>query len=151
MFIVNITTSDQRHLSAHEKAENIASAIRLFEVVCPDGNYGCHHGYIASLEMLHSLYLWLDGEKDGAFGALDRARDHDLKFISVCEEGVARYTAPLVRLAEERPTCSAEQARQDYQTMAEDWPWWEVPEAEQVKAEMQANPRWEEWASGILE
>lgn len=151
VFIVNITTSDQRHLSAHEKAENIASAIRLFEVVCPDGNYGCHHGYIASLEMLHSLYLWLDGEKDGAFGALDRARDHDLKFISVCEEGVARYTAPLVRLAEERPTCSAEQARQDYQTMAEDWPWWEVPEAEQVKAEMQADPRWEKWVSGILE
>ena len=147
VFIVNITTADQRHLSAHEKAGCIASAIRLFETICPDGNYGCHHGYIASLEMLHSLYLWLDGQKDAAFVALDRARENGLKCIQVCEDGVAHYTAPLVRLAEEKPGCSAEEARQDYRTMAEDWPWWTVPEVEQVKAEIQADPRWAAWVA----
>lgn len=149
VFIVNITTGDQRHLSAGEKAACLASAIRLFATICPDGNYGCHHGYIASLEMLLSLYLWLDGQKDAAFAALDKARENDLKFIQVCEDGVARYTAPLVRLAEERPSCDADAARQDYRTLAEDWPWWTVPEAEQVKAEMQADPRWAEWAASI--
>ena len=147
VLIVNITTGDQRHLSAHEKAENIASAIRLFEVVCPDGNFGCHHGYVVSLELLHSLYLWLDGQKDEAFAALDRAREHGLKLIQVCEDGVARYTAPLVRLAAEKPWCSADDARQDYQTLAEDWPWWSVPEEEQVKAEIQADPRWDTWVA----
>lgn len=145
-FILSITTSDQQHLSAKEKAENIASAIRLFELVCPDGNYGCYHAYIASLEMLLSLYLWLDQQKDAAFAALDRARENSLKYIAVCEDGIAQYTAPLVRLAEEIP-CDAELARQDYQTMAEDWPWWNVPEVDQVKAEMQADPRWAEWVS----
>lgn len=147
VLIVNITTGDQRHLSTHEKAENIASAIRLFEVVCPDGNFGCHHGYVVSLELLHSLYLWLDGQKDEAFAALDRAREHGLKLIQVCEDGVARYTAPLVRLAAEKPWCSADDARQDYQTLAEDWPWWSVPEEEQVKAEIQADPRWDTWVA----
>ena len=147
VFIVNITTADQQHLSAHEKAECIASAIRLFETICPDGNYGCHHGYISSLEMLHSLYLWLDGQKDAAFAALNRARENGMKCIQVCEDGVAHYTAPLVRLAEEKPGCSSEEARQDYRTMAEDWPWWTVPEVEQVKAEMQADPRWDAWVS----
>ncbi len=147
VFIVNITTGDQRHLSAHEKAEGIASAIRLFATVCPDGNYGCHHGYVVSLEMLHSLYLWLDDRKDEAFAALDRAREHGLRLIQICEDGVARYTAPLVRLAEEKATCSAEEARQDFSTMAEDWPWWSVPEVEQVKSEMQADPRWDEWVA----
>ena len=147
VFIVNITTADQQHLSAHEKAGCIASAIRLFETICPDGNYGCHHGYIASLEMLHSLYLWLDGQKDAAFVALDRARGNGMKCIQVCEDGVAHYTAPLVRLAEEKPGCSAEEARQDYRTMAEDWPWWTVPEVEQVKAEIQADPRWAAWVA----
>lgn len=147
VLIVNITTGDQQHLSAHEKAENIASAIRLFEVVCSDGNIGCHHGYVVCLELLHSLYLWLDNRKDEAFAALDRATEHGLKLIEVCENGVARYTAPLVRLAEEKPGCNAESARQDYLTMAEDWPWWSVPEAEQVKAEMQADPRWDAWVS----
>ena len=147
VFIVNITTADQQHLSAHEKAECIASAIRLFETICPDGNYGCHHGYIASLEMLHSLYLWLDGQKDAAFAALDRARENGLKCIQIGEKGVANYTAPLVRLAEEKPGYSADEARQDYRTMAEDWPWWTVPEVEQVKAEIQADPRWTVWAA----
>lgn len=149
VFIVNITTADQQHLSAHEKAGCIASAIRLFEIICPDGNYGCHHGYIASLEMLHSLYLWLDGQKDAAFAALGRARENGMKCIQVCEDGVAHYTAPLVRLAEEKTGCSSEEARQDFRTMSEDWPWWTVPEAEQVKAEMQADPRWDEWVASI--
>ena len=63
VLIVNITAGDQQHLSAHEKAENIASAIHLFEVICPDGNFGCHHAYVLSLELLHSLYLWLDNRK----------------------------------------------------------------------------------------
>lgn len=145
VFIVNITTADQQHLSSHEKAGCIASAIRLFETICPDGNYGCHHGYIASLEMLHSLYLWLDGQKDAAFAALGRARENGMKCIQVCEDGVAHYSAPLVRLAEEKPGCSSEEARQDYRTMAEDWPWWTVPEVEQIKAEIQADPRWVAW------
>ena len=145
VFIVNITTGDQRHLSAREKADCIESAIHLFEVICPDANFGCHHGYITSLEMLHSLYLWLDGQKDEAFAALDRARENSLKCIRVCEDGVARYTAPLVRLAEEKPYCDADAARRDHQTMAEDWPWWTVPEVEQVKAEMQLDPRWAAW------
>lgn len=150
VFIVNITAGDQRHLTAHEKAENIASAIRLFEVVCPDGNFGCHYAYVASLELLHSLYLWLDDRKDEAFAALERAKENGLGFVRVCESGVAHYHTPLVRLAEEIPICSADIARMDYLTLAEDWPWWNVPEVEQVKPEIQADPRWAAWVSTIV-
>ena len=114
-------------------------------MICPDGNFGCHHGYVVSLELLHSLYLWLDNRQEEAFGALENARKHGLKLIQVCENGVARYTAPLVRLAEEKPGCGADIARQDYLSMAEDWPWWTVPEVDQVKAEIQADPRWAAW------
>jgi len=149
VLIVNITTGDQRHLSAHEKAENIASAIRLFEVICPDGNFGCHHNYIVSLELLHSLYLWLDDRKDEAFAALERARENGLKFIRVCEDGAAHYDSPLVRLAKEKTGCHADVARQDFLSMAEDWPWWSVPEEEQVKEEIQADPRWASWVERI--
>lgn len=147
VLIVNITAGDQQHLSAHEKAENIASAIHLFEVICPDGNFGCHHAYVLSLELLHSLYLWLDNRKDEAFEALENARINGLKFIQVCEDGVARYQTPLVRLAEEIPGCGVDIAKKDYLTMAEDWPWWTVPEVDQVKAEIQADPRWTAWVA----
>lgn len=149
VFIVNITTADQRHLSAHEKAGCIASAIRLFAVVCPDGNYGGHHGYVASLEMLHSLYLWLDGQQDAAFEALDRALDNGKKLLAICEKGATHYTAPLVRLAEEKAPCAPEVARADLLSMPEDWPWWSVPETEPVKAEMQNDPRWDAWVAKI--
>lgn len=149
VFVVNITTADQRHLSAHEKADCIASAIRLFATVCPDGNYGTHHGYIASLKMLLSLYLWLDGRRDDAFDVLEQATTHGKKMIDLCENGVAHYTAPLVRLAEEKAPCTVEVARADLLSMPEDWPWWSVPEAETVKAEMQKDPRWNAWVSNI--
>ncbi len=149
VFIVNITTADQRHLSAHEKANCIASAIRLFVTVCPDGNYGCHHGYIASLEMLYSLYLWLDGQHDAAFEALDRALENGKRLLAVCENGSAHYSAPLVRLAEEKAPCTAEEVKADILSMPEDWPWWSVPEVEQAKAEIQKDPRWDTWVSKI--
>ena len=149
VFIVNITAGDQHHLSTHEKAENIASAIHLFEVVCPDGNFGCLHGYVVGLELLHSVYLWVDGRKDEAFAALENARENGRKFTQVCEEGIARFHSPLVRLAEEIPACSADIAKQDYMTMAEDWPWWTVPEVDQVKPEIQADPRWAAWVASL--
>lgn len=149
VFIVNIITGDQRHLSPKQKADGIAAALRLFDAICPDGNLGCHHAYLASVEMLHSLYLWLDDQKNDAFIALDNAVDHARKHIRICEDGIANYTAPLVRLAEERPWCSSEEARQDLKTMPEDWPWWTVPEAEQVKAEMQSDPRWIAWTEKV--
>lgn len=149
IFVVNITTADQRHLSAHKKANCIASAIQLFATVCPDGNYGVHHGYIASLEMLHSLYLWLDDQCDAAFEALDRALDNGRKMLAICENGQAQYTAPLVRLAEGKAPCTAEEAKADILSMPEDWPWWSVSEAETVKAEMQKDPRWNAWVSNI--
>lgn len=149
VFIVNITTADQRHLSAKEKADCLSSAIGLFKIVCPDGNYGYHHGYVASLNMLLSLYLWVDGRKDEAFDALEQATEHGKKMADLCGKGVAHYTAPLVRLAEEKAPCTAGEARADLLSMPEDWPWWSVPEVEQVKAEIRKDPRWNAWVSRI--
>ena len=148
--VVGITTGDQQHLSAKDKAENITGAIQLFEVVCADGNLGRYHAFVSSLELLLSAYLWLDQRQDEAFEALDSARENFLKYISVAEDGVARYTAPMVRLAEEIP-CSVELAWQDYRSTAEDWPWWNIPEKKQIKAEMQADPRWAVWVAKLQE
>lgn len=75
---------------------------------------------------------------------------HGKKLIAVCESGTAHYTAPLIRLAEAETPCTAEAARADLLTMPEDWPWWSVPEAEQVKAEMAQDPRWNIWAAKVV-
>lgn len=148
-FVLNITTGYQQHLSPAEKADCLSRAIGLFALICPDGNYGVYHGYVASLQMLLSLYLWQDGRQEAAFAALDDALENQKKMEIACAQETVRYTAPLVRLAEEKPCCTAEQAHGDLLSMPEDWPWWNVPEAKQVKSEMQADPRWDVWVDKI--
>lgn len=44
--------------------------LHLFEVVCPDGNFGFHHVCVVSLELLHPLYLWLDERNEEAFAII---------------------------------------------------------------------------------
>ena len=132
-----------------EKAQSIRDAIGLFDHVCTDGNYGEYHSFVSHMYLFLSLYLWLDGRQDDAFGALDQALAQYRLFEKVCREKNGAYTAPLVQLVKvdlagyqmpdpADPTTTAA-------ALPEDWPWWNVPEAEEVKQEMQADPRWEAW------
>ncbi len=63
--------------------------------------------YVVSLE----LYLWLDERKNETFDALENARKNGLKLIQVCEDGIACYHTPLVRLAEEISLCGVDIAK----------------------------------------
>lgn len=149
--MIQSTKAYQNHMTPGEKAQSILGAIKLFDCVCSDGNYGEYHSFISHMYMLHSLYLWLDDKYDEAFNALDRALEHYKSFEEVCRTRKVYYTAPLVQLVKVDLT--------DYQipdpsdpsitaaSLPEDWPWWSVPEVEQVKAEMQADPRWDEWVN----
>ena len=101
--------------------------------------------------MLHSVYLWLDGNHDEAFDDLDRALERYKEFEEVCRSKKAYYTAPLVQLVKvdltnyQIPDPSDPSATSA--SLSEDWPWWTVPEVEQVKAEIQADPRWAAWVA----
>lgn len=148
--MVHCTMAYQNHITPAEKAQSIQGAICLFDHVCPDGNYGEYHSFVSHLYLLLSLYLWLDDRHDEAFAALNDGLEQYRLFENVCREKKANYTAPLVRLVQGDLTKYHIPDPSDPSTTAaglpEDWPWWNVPEVEQVKAEMQADPRWEEWA-----
>lgn len=148
--MVHTTMAYQQNLTPREKAQSIRGAIGLFDHVCTDGNYGEHNSFISHMYLLLSLYLWLDGRQDEAFEALDRALTHFRMFEEVCTRKNAAYTAPLVQLVSvdlrhERIPDPSEPGS-TAASLPEDWPWWSVPEAEAVQNEMQADPRWEEWA-----
>ena len=132
-----------RNLSAGERTRCIRDAIGLFDHVCSDGNCGGHHVYIARLYLLLSLCLWVEGERDGAFGALDGALEHARRFDALCEVGAGTYTAPLLRLV--AVDLAVEGVTDAAAGLPGEWPWWDVPEAEQVRAEMQADSRWAVW------
>ncbi|MBQ8186975.1 MAG: hypothetical protein IJ037_08915, partial [Clostridia bacterium] len=139
----------ESNLTPREKADGIENAIGLFEHVCPDGNYGIHHGYIARMYTLLSLYLWLDGRHDDAFAALDESLSQFKKCRACCESDAAFYTSPLVRLVKINPPHSndANVPHTAAYSLAEDWPWWSVQEYSLVRDEIQSDPRWAEWVA----
>lgn len=147
--MVHCTMAYQNHMTPTEKAKSIQGAIRLFSHVCPDGNFGEYHSFVSHLHLFLSLYLWLDDKHDESFEALDQALEQYRQFVDVCQKKRAVYTAPLVQLVNVDLSTYKLPDPSDPTTTAaalpEDWPWWNVPEAEQVKAEMQADPRWNAW------
>ena len=140
-----------QNMTVSEKICGIRGAIRLFDVVCTDGNYGEHNRLIARMYTLLSLYLWLDDRHDEAFEALKRSLEHFRSFEALCKDEKPMYTASLLRHVEvdlsRSPMPDPSKPDTTAASLYHDWPWWSTPEAETVKAQMQKDPRWDRWVS----
>lgn len=136
-----IVLSD-RNMPPKTASEQLLNAAGLFDLVCTDGSYGPLAGFVACLHMLRSYYLWLAGEHDAAFDALDIALENANALDRPAESGAESYTAPLLKNV--KPG-AAKAERRFAPELPELWPWWDVPERDRVKSEMQADPRWDEW------
>ncbi|MBQ8313310.1 MAG: helix-turn-helix transcriptional regulator [Clostridia bacterium] len=137
---------NQQLLTPEEKVQALQSALGLFRCMCPDGNYGEHHAFIGKVHMLLSAYLWLSGKKEEAFAALGEVSRHFKAYEALSRKGGCTYTAALVRLVKAnvppmQPSALA--------ALPEDWPWWSIPEAATIKAEMRADPRWDAWVAQL--
>ena len=139
-----------KNMSPAAKAQSLRGAIDIFSCICTDGNFGIHHPYIARIYTLLSVYLWSDGKKGDAFEALDCALTQFRLFEKYCENDSHCYTAPLIHLI--RPNAEIDHLNLpiSYASLAEDWPWWRVPEESVVKPEIQADPRWHDWVAKTL-
>ncbi len=137
----------EQNMTPDEKVQSLRGAIKLFDCICPDGNYGIHASYISRMYLLLSLYLWLDGKHDEAFTALDDSLAHFKAFENIRYD--SSYTSPLLRLVKiEQPQITADDDSHPHtkaESLPEDWPWWCVPEYSLVKDEIQSDPRWAEW------
>ncbi|MBQ3489918.1 MAG: hypothetical protein IJA86_04945, partial [Clostridia bacterium] len=127
--------------------QSLQGAIKIFQIICTDGNCGVHHAYIARIYTLLSLYLWLDGKKDDAFEALNQSLTQFRLFHECYTKKQEYYSAPLIRLVQYE--ISDEPLETSALSLAEDWPWWCVPEYKTVKPEIQSDPRWNEWVSQL--
>lgn len=146
--MIGTMMSYEQNMAPAEKVQCIKSAITLFDYVCTDGYYGIYHAYIARMHTLLSLYLWLDGQHDEAFEALDQSLFHFKTFEKICAESEASYTAPLLKLVKidtDRWRFDKNHPHTEAISLAEDWPWWSVQEYYLVKDEIQSDPRWNKW------
>lgn len=138
--IRQIVLSD-RTLPPDAASAMLENANRLFELICPDGDFGrSSDDLLVRLNLLRSYYLWLAGEHDGAFTALDKALYHAR---SVEGGGAQAFTSPLLRHVKvSTPTPLGESHTAELPDL---WPWWSVPEHERIKAEMEKDPRFSSW------
>lgn len=147
--VIQSVMAAKQNLTAAEKVQAIRGAISLFDNICLDGNFGEHNRLIARMYTQQALYLWLDGKKTDAFKALDQALEHFRQFEALCGKDNPGYTAPMLRLVAVDFSRSVIPDPSQPETTAADlymsWPWWHVEEEPIVQAEMQADPRWEEW------
>lgn len=121
----------------------IENALSLFDAVVTDGEYGFFHETRARLYLFLSEFQWRAGQKDEAFASLDRALEHAEIYDRICRQPDFRYTAPILCCV------SVKNSPREPESMAADlprvWPWWQVPDFEDVRTEMQADPRWDDW------
>ena len=139
--LVECIVLTDENLPPRTSAEMLANAVAMIGLVCTDGNFGRLWGFAACLEMLRSYYLWLAGKHDAAFEALDRAMESARAGDRLTDE---YYTAPLLRHVKIEAPASEHRFAEE---LPDVWPWWSVPRYDEVKSEMQADPRWDAWVA----
>ena len=141
--IENIVWTDRR-MPPQTAADMLRNAAKMFDLVCTDHDYGKLNAWMACLHMLRSYYLWLVGDKDGAFEAMDTALNHATAYDRLRDDCPEYFTSPLLchvkTYADTMPENSSFAAE-----LPEVWPWWDVPRRDDVWSEMQADPRWNAW------
>ena len=151
VLIIRDVLAAKQNMTVPEKIGSIQGAIRLFDIVCTDGNYGEHNRLIARMYTLLSLYLWLDGKRDEAFEALDQSLNHFRQFEELCAKENPAYTAPLLRQIKvdfsRSPIPNPAEPDTTAISLYKAWPWWHVEEETQVRQEMQSDPRWDAWVA----
>ena len=133
------------HILPEEAVQTVENAIAMYGMVCTDGNYGVYHSSLACLYLYLSFHRWRADDRDGAFAALDKALAHADISDGMRRDGqiAVSYTAPLLRLVSEKRDTHSEAGIAA--NLPEDWPWWCDTGNQAVKAEMEKDPRWDEW------
>lgn len=134
---------NKSHMEPEATAQSVRNAIRMYDLVCTDGNYGLCHSDLICLYSYLSEQLWLTGDRDGAFDALYTALEHAKAYEKVCEQKEVSYTSPLLSMVKVTPGGRAGESL--LTGLPDDWPWWFDSDYEKVAAEIKADPRWAEW------
>ncbi len=141
--MVQILLND-RNIPPKTAADLLKNGAELFRLVCTEGDYGRNHGFLACLHMLRAYYLWQGGAHDEAFAALDLALDHAQSADRLFALGDSPYASPLLRQVR-IPVPTEPREGTLRRELPDLWPWWDVPDRDEVKSQMAADPRWASW------
>ena len=142
--LIETIVRTDRQIHPKTAADMLGNAVQMYDLVFFDHDYEKNNSWLACLQMLRSYYLWMAGDHDGAFEALDAALKHAGDYDRLRENSREYYSSPLIHNVKTNVKALPEQGT-FRKELPELWPWWCVSERERVKVEMQADPRWNEW------
>lgn len=123
--------------------EYIKNTTNIFDVICPDGEYGIYRMNSARLYLYLSTLQWRNGERDSAFESLDKALEHAKRCEQFSLNTEITYDSPLLKNAKINPDGN------DFRGLSSElhtyFPWICIPNSNDVIAEMQADSRWNKW------
>ena len=137
------------HINREDVEKYILNAATIFDAICPDGEYGTYRDHSAYLYLYLSTHQWRNGKKDEAFTSLYKALEHIKKCERFSKNADMTFDSPLLKNVKINPKGS------DYDNLSHQlpsyWPWICIPGSNDVAAEMQADPRWNEWVARTQE
>lgn len=133
--------ANKHHYDSDMPIEKINGTIKLFHLICDDGNFGEYNGELIQLYLYLSRLQWERGYCDDAFESLNKALMHARALEALCDGQEHRYTAPLVSFVK----MSAHEKQKIAERLPDDWPFWCNPDYSAVEAEIKSDPRWSEW------
>ena len=128
--------------------EKVKGTLYLFDLIGDGENLGVYEREISYIYLYLSRLQWERGYHDEAFGSLYLSLDHARMFddFAALSPENRRYKSRLLR----HTVCRSDIYLDDGGRLAPDlpdiWPMWCNPDYEDVKKQITADPRWDEWA-----
>lgn len=144
--LIQLLVSNHSNFEDDFGFKTVSYAISTLETLFEDGNFGPLHGIMCDLYLYLSEHQWRVGLHDEAFESLDKALEHSKTIDRLSKSGKddPKYTARLFKgISMEMESWAGQLSTTP--RLEEGWPGWVMPPSHDVKAEMSADPRWEDW------
>ncbi|MBQ9121141.1 MAG: helix-turn-helix transcriptional regulator [Clostridia bacterium] len=139
--------ANKKHFTDDLPIEKLKGVIRIFELLCDDGNFGEYNEVLRNIYLYLSRIQWERGYHDEAFASLDEALIHSRALDRMADGKEHFFTAPLVAFVKCKEITRNDLTAQ----LSEDWPFWGNPDYSEVEREIKVDPRWQDWVKRTLE
>jgi len=147
-YMAQYVIANNSNITPEIAVEIIQNAIKMFDLVITDKNYGTYNEKLLRLNLYLSKWLWIANKHNEAFDALFKALNHAKNIDKLKTQKNSKLTAPLVKYIQEDVYNNTQKSRAS--TLVEDWPWFLAQGDEaKIKEEMKSDPRWNEWVEEI--
>lgn len=138
--IIYSLMNNLKNYETDEPINKIKGIISLYNLIFEDGNMGVYHSDLIKYYLYLSRLQYEKDYDEDAFKSLDNALYHAKKLESL-EVGKYYYSSILVKGVQ----YDIKEKINVVKLLPDDWPWWNLPDCNELKSKIESDPRWTEW------